>query len=174
MFFDGVGELGVPLVRGGDDHAAGKANGAVLSPIHADAGIVGAEVVQAEHVFLRVTFALNGAVITGSGFLCDEVDALVLLSVAVRPVHPKPYLRKALAKHGLLLQEAQAELFEAGAFLLLRMAFAQLLKLIEDGREGGVGHAPYSTTGTRNIQGHDANVKNLWGIMSRRISDPAP
>ena len=119
-----------------------------------DAGVVGAEVFEAEDVVGGVTFALDGAVITGRGFLCDEVDALILLSVAVGPVHPKPYLREAFAKDGLLLQEALAEFFKAGAFLLLGVAFAKLLELVEDGCEGGVGHAPYSTTRESKIQGN--------------------
>lgn len=146
VFFDGVAELGVPLVRGGDDHAAGKVDATVFSPVHADAGVVGAEVFEAEDVLRGVTFALDGAVVSAGGFLGDEVDALILPSVAVGPVHPEPYLREAFAKDGLLLQEAQAEFFKAGAFLLLGVAFAQLPELVEDGGEGGVGHARHSTT----------------------------
>lgn len=92
VFFDGVAQFGVPLVRGGDDHAAGKVDAAVFSPVHADAGVVGAEVFEAEDVLRGVTFALDGAVVSAGGFLGDEVDALILPSVAVGPVHPEPYL----------------------------------------------------------------------------------
>ena len=134
------GSLGVlaPPVRGGDDHAAGERSLAGLSEEGVD--------VRLRQVVLRVVeLALDGGeLILGAEVragLCDvgdDVDAVVAVVVAARPVRSAPHLVVLLVERGVELELADHELLELGALLRGGAGVAERVDHVMHGGHVGV------------------------------------
>ena len=126
--FEGILGVFAPEVGRGDEEEGGEG-------VAACRGEEGIDTDFGDGVFWQEEFALNGAVRTGGAFFGDEVYADIADVAFFGPVVPHPDVGETIGLHGIKLEEAQEEAFEAVAEVSVVARI--IAELVEDGGGGG-------------------------------------